>query len=140
MDVLESDKTMPLVIVPQGYEEEGITTKRGHREAIFCDECPSMQEHHIANILDSVGQWYEHRVDVNIENTYFYTWDFFLGEGLGMIIQADGNNGHGTNYSLTDDVIQCRIPYVKNILHVEAETEDELREILIKALANTDDS
>jgi len=134
-----SDKIAPLTIVPQGYEEEGITTKRGEREGIFCDECPSMQEHNIANVLDSLGQWYEHRVDVNIEHLYFFTWDFFLGEGLGMIIQADGTNGHGTNYSLTDDVIQCRIPYVKNILHLTAETEYELRDILIKALANTND-
>ena len=134
---MATNKTAPLEIVPSGYEAEGIKTERGEREGIYCDECPTMQEHHIANILDSLEQWYEHRINVNIENLYFYTWDFFLGEDLGMVIQADGINGHGTKYPLTDDVIQCRIPYVKNILHLEAETEEELRGILIRALANT---
>ena len=129
----------PSEIVPSGYEDEGIITERGEREGIYCDECPSMQEHHIANILDSLGHWYEHRINVNIENKYFFTWDFFLGEDIGMVIQADGANGHGTKYSLTDDVIQCRIPYVKNILHLEAETEDELRVILTKALNSLED-
>ena len=129
----------PSEIVPSGYEDEGIITERGEREGIYCEECPSMQEHHIANIQDSLGQWYEHRINVNIENKYFFTWDFFLGEDIGMVIQADGANGHGTKYSLTDDVIQCRIPYVENILHLEAETEDELRVILTKALNSLED-
>ena len=135
-----TNKTAPLGLVPSGYAEEGIKTQRGEREGIYCDECPSMQEHYICNILDSLEQWYEHRINVNIENKYFYEWDFYLGEKLGMIIQADGLNGHGTKYGLTDDVIQCRIPYIKNILHLEAETEDELREIIVRALASTDDS
>jgi len=129
----------PSEIIPSGDEDEGIITERGEREGIYCEECPSMQEHHIANILDSLGQWYEHRINVNIENKYFFTWDFFLGEDIGMVIQADGANGHGTKYSLTDDVIQCRIPYVENILHLEAETEDELRVILTKALNSLED-
>jgi len=130
---------MPEFLIPQGYEGEGITTERGEREGIFCNECPSMQEHHIAHILDSLEIWYEHRVNVNIHQQYFYTWDFFLGEPLGMVIQADGANGHGTNYSLNDDVMQYRIPYVKNILHVKAETEEELRDILIKAVLYAND-
>lgn len=56
-----------------------------------------------------------------------------------MVIQADGVNGHGTRYSLSDDVMQCRITECKNILHLEAETEDELREAIIKALDNAED-
>ena len=136
---MATNKAAPLEIVPSGYEAEGIKTERGEREGIYCDECPSMQEHHIANILDSFGQWYEHRINVNIENKYFFTWDFFLGEDIGMVIQADGANGHGTRYSLSEDVMQCMMSECKNILHLEAETEDELRESIIKALGNTED-
>ena len=104
-----------------------------------CEKCPTIQEHMIANVLDSLEVHYAQRVELNMENLYYYTWDFFLGEDLGMVIQADGINGHGTKYPLTDDVIQCRIPYVENILHLEAETEDELRVILTKALNSLED-
>ena len=105
-----------------------------------CDECFSLQEHMISNVLDGLEIHYERRVAVNIEKLYDFWWDFFLGEGLGMVIQADAESGHGTKYSLTDDVLQCRVPYIKNILHLEVETEDEIREIIVKALASTDDS
>ena len=135
-----TNETAPLGFIPGGDKDEKIKLERMEAKGIYCDECPNMQEHHIANILDSLGQFYTHKVNVIVDNMYFYTWDFFLGEDLGMVIQADGVNGHGTKYSLTDDVIQCRIPYIKNILHLEAETEDELREIIVRALASTDDS
>ena len=107
-----------------------------------------MQEHYIANILDSLGQPYSQRDGVYFANRgmddIFYTWDFFLwetpqGKELGMVIQADGANGHGTRYSLSDDVMQYLLPEVKNILHLEAETEDELRAYIIKALDNAED-
>ena len=126
-------------LIPEGFNEEGIETLREAPEGVYCNECPNMQEHHICNVLDSLGQWYEHKLKVNIENKYFFTWDFFLGEDLGMVIQADGDNGHGTNYSLSDDIIQCRIPYVKNILHIIAETEDEIRETIVNALKHSED-
>jgi hypothetical protein len=104
-----------------------------------CNECPTIQEHYIANILDSLEQWNQKRVEVNISDVHFYTWDFLLGD-IGLVIQADGVNGHGTRYSLTDDVIQCRIESIKSILHLEAETEEELRKIIVKALDSMDDS
>ena len=55
-----------------------------------------------------------------------------------MVIQADGTNVHGQKYSLSDDVIQCKVDFLKNNLHIEAETENEIKEILIRALANLD--
>ena len=126
-------------LLPEGFKEKGITTERAEQEGVYCEECPNLQEHLICNVLDSLSQWYDHRIKVNIENKYFFTWDFFLGESVGMVIQADGENGHGTNYSLSDDVIQCRIPYIKNILHVKAETEDEIRETIVNALNSLED-
>jgi len=117
--------------------------------SINCNTCQTMQEHYIANILDSLGQPYSQRDEVTFgnigENTVVYTWDFFLwetpkGKELGMVIQADGANGHGTRYSLSEDVQQCMMSECTNILHLEAETEDELREAIIKALGNTEDT
>ena len=105
---------------------------------LVCEECPTIQEHMIANVLDSLGVRYEHRVELNMENLYYYTWDFFLNE-LGMVIQADGENGHGQKYSLSDDVMQCRVGFLKNILHIDAETEHEIREVLIRALASVEE-
>jgi hypothetical protein len=99
----------------------------------FCEECPTIQEHYIANILDSLGQWNQKRVAVNISDVHFYTWDFLLVD-IGLVIQADGVNGHGTRYSLTDDVVQCRVEGIKSILHLEDETEEALRKIIVKAL------
>ena len=103
-----------------------------------CEKCPTIQEHMIANVLDSLEVHYAQRVELNMENLYYYTWDFFLGEDLGMVIQADGINGHGQKYSLSDDVMQCRVDFIKNILHIDAETEHEIREVLIRALASVE--
>ena len=115
-----------------------------------CNECLSVQEHYIANILDSLGRDYQLRVSVTIDKIddgdvdsfkYYYTWDVFLGPEVGLVIQADGANGHGTKYSLSDDLFQChRFDFLKNILHVEVETEEEIRELIIRALNNMDDS
>ena len=55
-----------------------------------------------------------------------------------MVIQSDGINGHGQKYSLSDDVMQCRVDFIKNILHIDAETEHEIREVLIRALASVE--
>ena len=120
-----------------------------------CTSCQTRQEHYIANILDSLALGYQQRITVRSDeiedgylgsHKYYYTWDFFLeleeedGYG-GLVIQADGVNGHGTKYALSDDVFQCaRFDYVKNILHIEVETEDEIRELIVKALDNIIDS
>jgi hypothetical protein len=113
-------------------------------------ECPTIQEHYIAHILDSLERDYQLRVPVTIDKIddgdegsfkYYYTWDVFLGPEVGLVIQADGANGHGTKYSLSDDLFQCsRFDFIKNILHVEVETEEEIRELIIKALSNMTDS
>tara|TARA_R110000824_G_scaffold113210_1_gene262863 strand:+ start:742 stop:1083 length:342 start_codon:yes stop_codon:yes gene_type:complete len=110
-----------------------------HGSESICTKCPTIQEHHISRILDSLEQPYQQRVVVHIMGTYFYTWDFFLSD-IGLVIQADGANGHGTRYSLTDDVLQCRIKYLKNILHIDVETKEEIRDIIGKALNSLDDS
>jgi hypothetical protein len=105
----------------------------------ICTKCPTIQEHYISKILDSLEQEYQQRVVVHIRGTYFYTWDFFLRD-IGLVIQADGVNGHGTRYSLTDDVLQCRLKYLKNILHIDVETKEEIRDIIGKALNSLNDS
>ena len=100
---------------------------------MVCTKCPTLQEHYISKILDSLGQEYKQRVVVHIRGTYFYTWDFFLKE-LGLVIQADGINGHGNKYSLTDDVLQCRLRYLKNIFHIKVDTEEEIKDVIGRAL------
>jgi hypothetical protein len=116
-----------------------------------CDSCQTRQEHYIANILDFLELGYQQRVTVRIDeiedgylgsHKYYYTWDFFLGlEEGGLVIQADGVSGHGTKYTLSDDLFQCaRFDYVKNILHIEVETEEEIRELIVKALNRMTDS
>ena len=111
-----------------------------------CNECLTIQEHYIASILDSLERQHGRRIEVTVNDVltedgkpYVYTWDFMLWD-IGLVIQADGVNGHGTRYSLTDDVMQCRMGGAQSILHLEAETEEELRKIIVKALDSIEDS
>ena len=113
-----------------------------------CGNCATQQEHYIANVLDSLEMGYFQRCGVGIDRiegtdsyAYQYLWEFFLGDEVGLVIQADGANGHGTKYSFSDDVFQCaRIDSLQNILHIEAETEEEIRDIILRALDNLTDS
>jgi len=113
------------------------------------DSCQTIQEHYIANILDSLNLNYGQRLHAHIDEVedgylgshqYYYSWDFFVEE-MGLLIQADGANGHGTKYSFSDDLFQCaRFDFLKNILHIEVETEEEIREVIMRAFSNMEDS